>query len=107
MIAYGKVGALLDFAVNGKRVSNWPHGQGDPRVRLSVVIPALNEERHLGYLLSDLQRQTRSPDEVIVVDAGSGDASVRIAEQSHAAVLHGGRPSPVVGTWEVTARRET
>jgi glycosyltransferase involved in cell wall biosynthesis len=61
-------------------------------VRLSVVIPALNEERHLGQLLSDLQRQTQSPDEVIVVDAGSSDASVRIAEQSQAVVLHGEPP---------------
>ena len=59
---------------------------------LSVVIPALNEEPHLGQLLSDLQRQTRSPDEVIVVDAGSSDATVRIAECSRAAVLHGEPP---------------
>jgi glycosyltransferase involved in cell wall biosynthesis len=61
-------------------------------VRLSAVIPALNEERHLGGLLSDLQRQTRSLDEVIVVDAGSSDATVRIAERSRVAVLHGEPP---------------
>jgi glycosyltransferase involved in cell wall biosynthesis len=59
---------------------------------LSAVISALNEERHLGGLLSDLQRQTRSLDEVIVVDAGSSDATVRIAERSRAAVLHGEPP---------------
>jgi glycosyltransferase involved in cell wall biosynthesis len=56
-------------------------------VRLSVVIPALNEERHLGQLLSDIQRQSQRPDEVIVVDAGSRDATVRIAEQSPVAVV--------------------
>jgi glycosyltransferase involved in cell wall biosynthesis len=62
-------------------------------VRVSVVIPALNEERHLGQLLSDIQRQSRSPDEVIIVDAGSSDATVRIAEQSPlAVVLHGEPP---------------
>jgi glycosyltransferase involved in cell wall biosynthesis len=61
-------------------------------VRLSVVIPALNEERYLGRLLSDLQRQNRSPDEVVVVDAGSTDATVRIAKQSQALVLHGVPP---------------
>jgi glycosyltransferase involved in cell wall biosynthesis len=62
-------------------------------VRLSVVIPALNEERHLGQLLSDIQRQSLRPEEVIVVDAGSRDASVRIAEQSPVAVvLNGERP---------------
>ena len=59
---------------------------------MSVVIPALNEERHLGGLLSDMKCQTQSPDEVIVVDAGSSDASVRIAEQSQAVVLHGEPP---------------
>jgi glycosyltransferase involved in cell wall biosynthesis len=61
-------------------------------VRMSIVIPALNEERHLGQLLSDLQRQTQSPDEVIVVDAGSTDATAHIAKQSSTAVLHGEPP---------------
>ncbi len=61
-------------------------------MRLSVVIPALNEERHLGQLLSDLQRQSRRPDEIIVVDAGSTDATVDIAERSQAVVLHGEPP---------------
>ena len=61
-------------------------------MRLSVVIPALNEERHLGQLLSDLQGQSKSPDEVIVVDAGSSDATVRVAEQPQAVVLHGEPP---------------
>jgi glycosyltransferase involved in cell wall biosynthesis len=61
-------------------------------VRLSVVIPALNEECHLGQLLSDIQHQSRRPDEVIVVDAGSSDATVQIAKQSQAVVLHGKPP---------------
>jgi glycosyltransferase involved in cell wall biosynthesis len=62
-------------------------------VRVSVVIPALNEERHLAQLLSDIQRQSRRPEEVIVVDAGSCDSTVRIAEQSPlAVVLHGEPP---------------
>ena len=61
-------------------------------MRFSVVIPALNEGHHLGRLLSDLRRQTRSPDEVIVVDAGSTDATVRIAKQSQAVVLYGEPP---------------
>ena len=61
-------------------------------MRLSVVIPALNEERHLGQLLSDLQRQSRRPGEIIVVDAGSTDATVDIAKRSNAVVLHGEPP---------------
>lgn len=42
----------------------------------SVVIPTLNEERHVGLLLSDIERQSRRPDEVIVADAGSRDGTV-------------------------------
>jgi glycosyltransferase involved in cell wall biosynthesis len=61
-------------------------------VRLSVVIPALNEERHLGQLLLDIRRQSLRPEEVIVVDAGSRDATVRIAKLSCIAVLHGESP---------------
>ncbi len=61
-------------------------------MRLSVVIPALNEERHLGQLLSDIQLQTQRPDEVIVVDAGSCDTTVRIAKHSPTSVLHSGPP---------------
>ena len=45
----------------------------------SVVIPALDEEHHLGGLLSDLAAQSRRPDEVLVVDAGSRDATVSVA----------------------------
>ena len=62
-------------------------------VSLSVVVPALNEERHLGHLLGDLLRQTRRPDEVIVVDAGSEDATVAVGGQfAGVRVLHGERP---------------
>jgi glycosyltransferase involved in cell wall biosynthesis len=62
-------------------------------VSLSVVVPALNEERHLGHLLGDLLRQTRRPDEVIVVDAGSEDATVAVAgEFAGVRVLNGERP---------------
>ena len=46
---------------------------------VSVVIPTLNEERRVGLLLNDLRHQTRAPDEVIVVDGGSSDATVKIA----------------------------
>ena len=61
-------------------------------MRLSVVIPALNEERHLAQLLSDIQLQSLRPDEVIVVDAGSSDATVRIAKHSPTRVLHSEPP---------------
>src|SRR3712207_6915292 len=47
----------------------------DTMSTLSVIIPALNEERHIGALLSDVASQTTMPDEILVVDAGSTDRS--------------------------------
>ena len=44
----------------------------------SIVIPALNEERNIGSLLSDVAAQTLAPDEVLVVDAGSTDGTVEV-----------------------------
>jgi glycosyltransferase involved in cell wall biosynthesis len=62
-------------------------------VSLSFVVPTLNEERHVGHLLSDIGRQTRRPQEVILVDAGSDDNTVAVAEGfAGVRVLHGHRP---------------
>jgi len=55
--------------------------EGDALGTISIVIPALNEEILLGGLLSDLAAQSRTPDEVFVVDAGSDDATVAVAER--------------------------
>jgi len=58
----------------------------------SVIIPALNEERHIGALLSDVASQTRKPDEVLVVDAGSGDGTVPVVRRFPFARLLEGEP---------------
>ena len=63
-----------------------------PAARISVVIPTLNEERYLPFLLSDLGSQTIPVHEVIVADAGSSDATVAIAECQGALVVPGGHP---------------
>jgi glycosyltransferase involved in cell wall biosynthesis len=61
--------------------------------RPSVIIPTLNEERHVGALLSDVATQTRMPDEVLVVDAGSGDNTVAVTRRfAFARVLDGEPP---------------
>lgn len=43
--------------------------------RISVAIPNLNGARFLGPCLRSLQSQTRSPDEVLVIDSASTDGS--------------------------------
>lgn len=50
-------------------------------MKISVIVPTLNEEDHIGGLLSDLAAQTRIPGEVIVVDGESSDGTVGIAEK--------------------------
>jgi glycosyltransferase involved in cell wall biosynthesis len=60
---------------------------------LSVIIPTLNEEHHVGTLLSDLAGQTRRADEVLVVDAGSTDATVPVVRRfPFAKLLEGAYP---------------
>jgi len=51
------------------------------RDRFDLVIRALNEERHLAPLLESLNEQTVKPASVVLVDSGSTDATVDIAER--------------------------
>lgn len=48
----------------------------------SIVIPTLNEEFRIERLLKSLERQTFKDFEVIIVDVGSRDPTVEIAENS-------------------------
>ena len=65
--------------------------------KLSVIIPTLNEERHVGSLLSDIAAQTREPEEVLVVDAGSTDGTVPVARRFAFAKLLEGEPPVACG----------
>lgn len=46
----------------------------------SVVIRAYNEEQHIGRLLEGIRRQTVQDVEIILVDSGSTDGTVSVAE---------------------------
>jgi len=46
---------------------------------VSLVIRCFNEEAHIGRLLSGVVRQTRPPDDIVIVDSGSSDATLAIA----------------------------
>lgn len=54
---------------------------------ISVVIPALNEEKLLPKTLASLAALDRKPDEIVVVDASSTDKTVEIAKKSGAVVI--------------------
>jgi len=49
-------------------------------IRVSIVIPAFNEQNHLEKCLQAIARQTVRPYEVIVVDNNSTDATAEVAQ---------------------------
>ena len=53
----------------------------------SIVIRAYNEEKHIGRLLEGIQRQTLKDVETILVDSGSSDSTVAVAESFGAKVV--------------------
>lgn len=55
-------------------------GENNPPPRVSAVIRAYNEGEHIGRLLKGLEQQTVKLDEIILVDSGSTDGTVAIAE---------------------------
>ncbi len=57
-------------------------------MHLSVVVRALNEAEHLPRLLDGIASQSLPPDEVLLVDSGSTDGTVEIAERHGARVVH-------------------
>lgn len=57
---------------------------------VTIVIPARNEERRIGPLLQSLQRLTYPDYDVLVVDDGSTDATVALAQRLGATVVDAG-----------------
>ena len=69
-----------------------PYLKKDERVatespRLSIIIPARNEERNLSLLLNSLKHQTFKPHEIIVVDDHSTDSTAEIARKETCMVI--------------------
>lgn len=56
---------------------------------LSIIIPALNEEKYLPKLLEDIKNQTLSDYEIIVSDACSSDGTVEVAKKYGCRVVLG------------------
>ena len=50
-------------------------------MKVSVVVPVRDEERSIRALLDSLLAQTRPPDEIVITDGGSTDATPQIIEE--------------------------
>jgi len=55
--------------------------EGSTPLPISLVVPLRNEEESLGRLVTSVRRQTRPPDEVLLVDGGSTDRTVALARE--------------------------
>jgi len=64
--------------------------------RLSIIIPARNEETTLPNLLRSIRSQSVKPREIIVVDDGSMDRTAEVAQQLGAKVI---RSQPLPEDW--------
>jgi len=54
---------------------------------VSIIIRAFNEERHIGRLLDGIRQQTVQNAQIILVDSGSTDRTVAIAQAGGAEVV--------------------
>jgi 4,4'-diaponeurosporenoate glycosyltransferase len=72
------------------RLKTWSAGRGSGTAasRISVVIPARNEEQNLPPLLRSLAAQSVRPHEIIVVNDASTDRTAEIAQQLGARVIN-------------------
>jgi glycosyltransferase involved in cell wall biosynthesis len=50
-------------------------------MRVSVIVPVRDEEQSIRELLDSLLKQTRPPDEIVITDGGSVDATPQIIEE--------------------------
>ena len=55
--------------------------------KISILIPARNEERTLGQLLHSIAHQTLKPHEIIVIDDHSEDATTEVARRAGGIVM--------------------
>jgi rSAM/selenodomain-associated transferase 2 len=70
-------------------MSQVKHDHSCDALKISIIIPTLNEERSIESTLINLTRQ-HHPHEIIVVDGGSNDKTVEIASR-YAKVVSSGR----------------
>ncbi|MFH1657196.1 MAG: glycosyltransferase [bacterium] len=62
-------------------------------MKISIIVPTLNEENNLPTLFKSLVEQPFSDYEIIIADGGSKDKTLDIAQQSGCKIVSGGSPA--------------
>jgi len=76
-----------------RRVPKTERGAPKPGVKISIIIPARDEEENLSRLLPSISAQEFAPHEIIVVDDQSTDGTAKVAAENGAHVIPG-QPLP-------------
>ncbi len=79
---------VCGFILFSKAGSSKLKGHYNGKDRVSVIIPARNEEKNLPNILESIKLQTYVPYEVIVVDDFSSDRTAEIAGQYDVKLIH-------------------
>jgi glycosyltransferase involved in cell wall biosynthesis len=64
--------------------ANFPQMDADFPLKVSLITTVLNEVELLDSWLESIHRQTRQPDEIVIVDAGSSDGTIERLESLEA-----------------------
>jgi poly-beta-1,6-N-acetyl-D-glucosamine synthase len=74
---------IIYYWLAWKSIPEYFLSSSSPQTRITVIIPARNEEENIGLLLQALQEQTYPKElfEVIVVDDHSSDSTVKVIQQ--------------------------
>lgn len=78
---------LMFLGANKGEFTKMPENSMMKKPLFSVIIPTLNEEARIGGLLQSLERQSFKDFEIVVVDGGSSDKTVKVAEKFSAKVF--------------------
>jgi glycosyltransferase involved in cell wall biosynthesis len=73
-------------------------------MRISVVVPVLDDALELAGCLAALRAQTRSPDEIVVVDNGCSDSSAAVALEAGAAAGYDAATGEVIARLDADSR---
>lgn len=67
--------------IKDKEIYISKNGENNKYPLISIIIPVRNEEKRIGILLEDLMNQSFKPLEIIVVDDGSQDNTIKLVEE--------------------------